>query len=34
MNAAPATRHDDMLARIRSFFGLDAEPRKSPVRKV
>jgi hypothetical protein len=33
-NAAPATRQDDILARVRSFFGLEPEPRKSPVRKV
>jgi CRP-like cAMP-binding protein len=33
-SAPAAVHHDDMLARIRSFFGLEPEPRKSPVRKV
>jgi len=33
-SAPPAVPHDDMIARIRSFFGLEPEPRKSPVRKV
>jgi small-conductance mechanosensitive channel/CRP-like cAMP-binding protein len=33
-NAPPAVQHADILARIRSFFGLEPEPRQSPVRKV
>jgi len=32
MNAGAAAHHDDILARIRSFFGLDEEPRARPVR--